>query len=71
MCLSECGRFSSSESEILPTVKFAAHHRDLERNEIIANEVLCVIACMRFRPIVENDLQLRTKFGEHRLLDRD
>ena len=58
-------------SEFSLTIELAAHHRDLERNEIIANEVLCVIACMRFRPIVENDLQLRTKFGEHRLLDRD
>ena len=54
MCvLSEFGRFSSSVSEKLPTVKLAAHHRDLERLEVAFHELLTVATSVGPGSIVE------------------
>ena len=63
MCLSECGRFSSSESEILPTVKFAAHHRDLERLEVALHKCLTVEASVGPGSIEEQNLHIGAVLG--------
>ena len=68
MCLSECGRFSSSESEILPTVKFAAHHRDLERLEVALHKCLTVEASVGPGSIEEQNLHIGAVLGQYRRL---